>query len=338
MQTWAEAEREAFSVREILLFAAAAGVRDEGGLSFANELLATDGRRYRLGAGLSLTVQDERGLVGINTMDERLLAKFLTSIGLPAEQQARAIDTVLDYMDPDDLRRLNGAEASDYKRGNLPPPANDYLRTREQLRDVIGWRDIFENLAKAEGVSPGIQARFLDLFSTARHFGLNLNSASGQVLATVQGLDPARIPALLDQRRASAFNSLAQLGPYSNGPLDAEYLGLVGANELRITVLKEGLPFLLECQLSITPVEPDRPTRLKECVRRPKTATSTGVADEFRRAFAPQENLRSTPATVPTRSSNFPTRNDQPEATQAVESASPDWLAAAVSAAGYSGR
>lgn len=338
MQSWAEAEREAFSVRETLMFAAAAGLRDEGGLNYANSVLATDGRPYRISETLKIFVQDERGLIGINTLDERLLARFLTSIGVPADQQPRLIDTLLDYMDPDDLRRLNGAEAAEYRRANLPPPTNDFLRTREQLRDLVAWRDLVGKLAEAEAVSPGIQTRFLDLFSTARHFGLNLNSASGQVLAMVQGIDPARVPALLDQRKARAFTSLAQLAPYTNGPIDEEYLGLIGAYDLRVTVQKEGLPFLLECQLTITAADADRPARLKECTRRPATATSSGLADEFRRALAPEINLRSTPETVPIRPSNFANRNDLPDARQPVESAIPSWLAVAPSPAGTSGR
>ncbi len=338
MQVWAEAEREAYAIRESIMFGAATGFRDEGGLALAGSILATDGRRYRVADGLDLSVQDERGLIGINTLDERSLSKLLAAIGIPTDQHPRIVDTLSDYMDPDDLRRLNGAEIAEYKQAGLGPPANDYLRTREQLRDVLGWREIFAKLAAAEGVAPGIQSRFLDLFSTGRHFGLNVNSAPGGVLAMVQGIDPARIPALLDQRKARAFNSIAELAPYTNGPIDADFLGLVGANDLRVTVQKAGLPFLLECQLTITPAEPDRPTRLKECVRRPVTAFSSGITDEFRRALAPQTNLRSTPETVPSRPSNLANRNDSTVTKQPVEFDIPRWLAGALGAPGAEGR
>jgi hypothetical protein len=244
----------------------------------------------------------------------------------------------LDFIDPDDLRRLNGAEKSEYVRANLPPPTNDYLRTRDQLRDIVGWRELLGQLASVELQFPGVQARFLDLFSTGRHFGLNVNSAPAAVLAAVPGLDPSKVSTLIDQRRAKAFLSIADLAPFTNGPIDTDYLGLVGANDMRVVVRKVGLPFLLECQLTITPAEPDRPTRLKECFRRPVTALSSSVSDEFRRALAPKSNLRSTPETVSQRSSNLASRNDLREATQSVESTPPRWLADAVAAEQPSGK
>ena len=203
LQSWSEAEREAFSVREMLQYAAALGFRDEGGLTFANTTLATDGRRYRLTDTLSVSVQDERGLLAINTLDERTLSKLLSIIGIPTENHARLIDTLLDYMDPDDLRRLNGAEARDYAAANKPAPANDFLRTRDQLADVLSWDTILERLDSGALSAPGLRARFIDLFSAAKHVGLNINSAPLHVLRTVPGIDPTKISALIDQRRAT---------------------------------------------------------------------------------------------------------------------------------------
>ncbi|MCA3079737.1 MAG: general secretion pathway protein GspK [Rhodocyclaceae bacterium] len=331
MQTWAEAEREAFLLRETLLFAAATGIREEGGLAFGGAVLATDGRQYTISKGLVLNVQDERGLLAINTLDERTIARFFTSIGVRAEEHARLADALLDYIDPDNLRRLNGAEAQDYARVNRPPPSNDFLRSREQLRDVLGWSDILDRLVAADQSSqPGVQTRFIDLFSTARHFGLNLNSAPAAVLASVPGMDPARIAALLDQRRAQAFTSLAQLVPFTNGPIDTDYLGLVGANDLRVVLRKLDLPFLLECQLTITPAARDRPTRLKECFRRPAAALKSNGSDEFQRALAKQPNSRVSTEVTTQKPSTTASRNDQRDAIQAVEPAAPKWLVEAV--------
>jgi type II secretory pathway component PulK len=45
----------------------------------------------------------------------------------------------MDYLDEDDLRRLNGAEDEDYRRAGLPPPANAPARTGEELFRVKGW-------------------------------------------------------------------------------------------------------------------------------------------------------------------------------------------------------
>jgi hypothetical protein len=331
MQAWAEAEREAFSLRETLQFAAATGIREEGGLAFGNAVLPTDGRQLTVSNSLVLSVQDERGLLAINTLDERTVARFLASIGVRAEEHARLADSLLDYIDDDNLRRLNGAERAEYIRANRQPPTNNFLRHREQLQDVMGWSDIFDVLATADqSTRPGITSRFIDLFSTGRHFGLNLNSAPAAVLATVPGLDPARIPALLDQRRAKAFTSLAQIAPFTKGPVDDEYLGLIGANDLRVSIRKSNLPFLLECQLTITVAARDRPTRLKECFRRPAKTLTSNDSDEFQRALFQQSNSRAAPDITPPKPSTIASRNDQRDATQAVESAAPNWLVEAV--------
>lgn len=331
MQRWAEAEREAFEIRESLQFAAATGVRDEGGLTFGKETLATDGRRYKLTETLSISVQDERGLLAVNTLDEKTLSRLLDSLGMRVENQARLIDGLLDYIDADDLKRLNGAERREYARMNKPPPSNDFLRARDQLQEVEGWDDLFDRLRSAGQTSnPGVESRFIDLFSISRHSGVNLNSAPAAVLYALPGLDRTKIPALIDQRRARAFTSIAQLAPFTSGPIDSDYLGLFGANDLRVVLYKAELPFLLECQLSITPGDTDRPTRLKMCVRRPITASAGGGADEFKRALlqdTQKPEMRQPPDSRPSATTSLSIRNDLRDAPQNVDAKAPQWLA-----------
>jgi len=341
LQSWSEAERDAFSVREMLLYAAATGFRDEGGLTFANTTLATDGRRYRLTDTVSVSVQDERGLLAINTLDERTLSKLLSVIGMPTESHARLIDSLLDYMDPDDLRRLNGAEAREYAAANKPAPANDFLRTRDQIADVLGWDTILDRLdSAAPPAAPGLRARFTNLFSAATHFGLNINSAPLHVLRTVPGLDPTKISTLIDQRHATPFTSLGQLAPFTSGPIDSDYVGLVGANEWRVVITQANLPFLLECQLTITAAEPDRPTRLRECVRRPVMAGAAGSPDEFQLALAVDRRTGSRQSSESNTPSSSPRalRNDLRDPTKIVDAPAPDWLAEVLSPAGATRR
>lgn len=337
LQSWSEAERDAFSVREMLQYAATTGLRDEGGLTFANTTLATDGRRYRLTDTLSVSVQDERGLLAINTLDEGTISRLLSSIGIPTESHSRLIDTLLDYMDPDDLRRLNGAEAREYAAANKPAPANDFLRTRDQLADILGWDTILDRLdIGGPSAAPGLKARFIDLFSAARHVGLNVNSAPLHVLRTVPGFDPTKISALIDQRRATPFTSLGQLAPFTSGAIDSDYVGLFGANDWRVVVTQVNLPFLLECQLTNTPAEPDRPTRLRECVRRPVMAGAAGRPDEFQRALAVDRRTESRQSleSKPPSSSTLVLRNALRDPTKTVDAAAPDWLAEVISATG----
>jgi type II secretory pathway component PulK len=348
MQRWAEAERDAFSIRETLLHAAAIYPRDNAGLMVTNESFATDNRPYKVSASATLRVQDERGLIGINVLDDKLLIKFFSSLGIPSNQHMQLLDGLRDYIDPDDLKHLNGAEKNDYIAAKLAPPTNDFLRSREQLMDVMAWRQIFASLnrldsetAQQSNVSSlqdvpqvsGIRDRFLSLFSTAKHFGINANTAPATVLSLLPGLNPARINALIDQRRARQFNNLAELIPFANGPLDEELIGLVGSDTWRVTIAKSDLPFLLECQLVITPGAKDRPTRLKECRRRSPDLFLTGAPNEFIRALDAQKREPLRPVTLPTKSinePNFADRNLRRDPNRTDETPAPRWLAESI--------
>lgn len=332
-QRWAETEREAFSIRETLQHAAATHVRDVGGLIHAQGDFPLDARAIALSPTLTLRVQDERGLIALNTADEALLSTLFNNVGIPAENHARMIDGLRDYIDADDLKHLNGAEQDDYSRAGKTAPTNDFLRVRDQLADVMGWETLFATLDAAEMHRAGLRERFLTQFTTARHIGVNVNSAPASVLRLTPGIDPLRVGALLDQRRARPFANISQLLPYANAPLDEELVGLVGADTWRVSIAKAGLPFLLECQLVITPGQRDRPTRIKECRRRSPDIFAEGDANEF--ALSWQQSQRSAlsanvarPLQRTTNETNFaasrldnPRRNDAP---------APRWLVEAI--------
>jgi type II secretory pathway component PulK len=335
-QRWTEAEREAFSLREALQYAAATGTRTEAGLIVDGAVFALDGRRYKVSDTISLRVQDERGLLSINTQDQTSLSQLLSALGVPVEWHAGLSDSLLDYIDPDDFVRLNGAERRDYLAARRPQPANDFLRTREQIADVKGWDALLAILERAETQNPGIRLRFIDLFSASRQSGLNVNSAPAAVLAATRGIDAGRVAALLDQRRAKPMATLADLQPFTSSPLDSEYIGFFSGNDWRVTVEKTQMPFLLECQLSITPGEPDRPTRIRECFRRPAAAVLAGAQDEFQRAFGGLSGVRPTTEVTTSRTLRPVDRNDARNNLTNADVAAPDWLAAAVRTPGIS--
>ncbi len=280
-QGWAEAEREAFSTREALMFQLATNLRNERGVTVDNMPLVADGRAYPLSPTLTFYAQDERGLLPINVLDDPVLSRFLGSVGIPVERHARFIDTLRDYIDPDSLKRLNGAETQEYAALGRAPPANDYLRTRDEIPAILAWDELFAALDR-EG-SPNASAQFLALFTTGRHSGVNVNTAPPEVLLAIAGLDPTRIGALVDQRQIKAFQSMGELAPFSNGSIDDEFATLVGANTWRITHYKAGMPFLLECQLSITAGGRDKPVSVSGCRRRALALQEKRVPGYFSR-------------------------------------------------------
>lgn len=108
---------------------------------------------WRFGAGvLRVSVNDEGGKVDLNVASEVLLRDLFIAAGLEAGDARALADAVVDFRDPNDLRRANGAEDPAYRRAGLPYGAKDApFETLEELRQVLGMTPaIFER------VKPGL--------------------------------------------------------------------------------------------------------------------------------------------------------------------------------------
>lgn len=97
-------------------------------------------RSWRFGdVELGISAMPENGRIDLNQAAPELLEKLFVEAGAD-EQQAVAIrDAILDWKDPDDARRLDGAEDDDYEGAGLPYGAKDGpFDTIEELRMVMG--------------------------------------------------------------------------------------------------------------------------------------------------------------------------------------------------------
>ena len=75
-------------------------------------------------------------VAGENPMRLELLRKFLETKGIELNDRDRMIDCLLDWVDADNLVRLNGAEAEgDYD------PTNTLLARIEDVKRIRGWQD-----------------------------------------------------------------------------------------------------------------------------------------------------------------------------------------------------
>ncbi len=105
------------------------------------QAIALDDRPYQGEGHDLLRLQDDRGLINLNFATEGSLSRLLGVLGIPYEQRGRLVDTFNDYIDEDDFKRLNGAEAREYEAAGLPPPRNEKLVTPYEPRNILGWRD-----------------------------------------------------------------------------------------------------------------------------------------------------------------------------------------------------
>lgn len=96
-------------------------------------------RRVRFGdAALKISVEDERGKVPLNLLEEETAARLVEAAGLRGERARIAADSLLDWTDDDDDPRPDGAEAMYYRRHHIQP-RNGPLESVDELVRVRGF-------------------------------------------------------------------------------------------------------------------------------------------------------------------------------------------------------
>jgi general secretion pathway protein K len=112
-------------------------------------------------------------LGGENPRRLELLRRFLENKGIDLNERDHMIDCLLDWVDPDNLFRMNGAEASEsYK------PANRLFTRLDDLRKVKGWGDFTS--------TPGWE----DYFTVNSTGPIDLIWASRDILVALPGMTP----------------------------------------------------------------------------------------------------------------------------------------------------
>lgn len=157
--------------------------------------LRLDSRPYFGLAGTRFALQDEAGLLQLVIPVPSTLDRFLVSQGVRGDDVPRLRDALLDYTDPDSLRRLNGAEAREYERASRPPPPNRRLLLPVEAGSVLGW----EKLPQA------LRERLPELATTFNAGAVNLNTMPESLLSTWIPGCPANCKALVARRDALPF-------------------------------------------------------------------------------------------------------------------------------------
>jgi general secretion pathway protein K len=213
--------------------------------------IALDDRPYRGSGGDIVRLQDHRGLLNVNFLEQNMMSRLLGQLGVPIEKRDAMIDTLLDYIDADDLRHLNGAEKSEYAALGLPPPPNDWLASPYQLRNIIGWRD-----------QPDLLESLLRLVTTSRVSGFNPNTAPLEVLASQPGASRETAAAFVKIRNEKPFYTVEQLADFTAGMLDPDYFVFFPSNSIRITQQSKKFPWAVQYSLTLTPKNESAPWRV----------------------------------------------------------------------------
>jgi general secretion pathway protein K len=204
-----------------------------------------DGRSYPLPfdqGSCEIRIMSEAGKININIVSESLLRKVIGQLGLEGEARDVVVDSILDWRDPNDFYRANGAE-NDY-----------YLSLKEPYYCKNGNLDSIEELFLIKGVTPDLYhgkkgtqegeegaadgVGLKDLFSIyAPGEQVDINSATALVMNMALGIPREVSQQMVKAREEKGFENQQDL--LNRVPELASFIGEVG----RFIVYQSALPY-----------------------------------------------------------------------------------------------
>jgi len=203
-----------------------------------NEPVKVDGTRYTGQLGddsYVFDIFDESGKISLNSLTDKsgvIMSNLLVNLGARREDADAIVDAILDWKDGDEVRRLNGAESDYYM--SLPNP----------YRSKNGAFDTVEELLMVKGMTPEIlygnsrQPGIFDFLTVrARGGGINVNSASREVLAALPGMTDEAVDRIIELRGLAEIKSQEEIKPAVGGgvALMSPYIGFSEANTYTVT-------------------------------------------------------------------------------------------------------
>lgn len=179
----------------------------EGGIYYAMPMLVerepakrwkTDGTPYpvSLGTGrLMIRVLDEEGKLDMNTASDAALRELFLQVTGDEGLAQRLSDAIVDWRDPDDLKRPSGAERSEYEAMGKTGPRNRPFQVADELMEVLGF-------------APAVYQRIEPLITvyTGRD-GINPAKAGPEMLRIVFKGDEAAVAEYIAQRSVAIGNA-----------------------------------------------------------------------------------------------------------------------------------
>jgi len=200
------------ALREILGPGSVVALDDDGSLSFyrapdagnlpTKKVPRLPRQRVPLGAGeFSYRISDEEARVNVNTAGPDRIERLLSAVGLDKQTRDTINDSLQDWKDPDDLRRINGAESEEYLKQPVPYRArNGALQDAAELLQIHGvTRDIYRGVPDHPGLA--------DFVTVVGRDTVNMNTAPAPVLTTL-GLSDAEVAEITSTRVRTPYTAV----------------------------------------------------------------------------------------------------------------------------------
>ena len=278
-------ETVALSLEAHAAYAVATGAPERTGVAVVglgrdrDPLLIADGRPYGVAGapGLTVSAQDEAGLINLDTLPPAAMGALFAELDVPADRRAAMTDRLGDFLDMDDLARIQGAETSAYLARGLAPPPNGPLGRVDEVLGVLDWKTVVSRpawLALRDGLT-----------ADPRSPEMNVNTAPPATLRVLFGFNQAQIDTVLEQRQRAPFATLESFGRAAgtriSGDAERVYGFPNGRFVVKIASIDAGLDY--RARIVLTPHDSQRPVWREDAM--PRRSPSDGKAD--RRSHAP---------------------------------------------------
>lgn len=199
--------------------------------------------------------------LNLNSLSETELGTLISYVSGDFVKGTSLAQAIVDWRDPDDIARAQGAERDDYiKAGLLRLPTNQNFRDVEELLDV-------------KGMTPGMYQLISPYLTTIGSAQVNLNSAPVPVLRVLPGMTDEIVARILAMRsRGARIASVAQVMPPARAGMSAGVAQAQAVQNARTQAQLNARAGVLVTQVQLTMIAKAspaaHPVRLRVMVQR----------------------------------------------------------------------
>lgn len=241
--------------------------------------VALDGRTYRIGTDVLVSLQDARGMISLNgslldTVGRVRLERLLATYNLEPTTIASLIDSVLDYRDTDDFRRINGAEKEEYAAAGK----GGFIRNAELLAPTEIVRILgVSGRAELWGDDP-----LTNHVNTLRSSLFNPNSAGWRDLVAATGITEEMAKSLVKTRRSGETPDISNMvftGAINNPFEQNGGVSLFPSETIIVTLQYVGAPSGVRMSIKHTPASPVSPWMIQYSYKVPLPRDTRPIDD-----------------------------------------------------------
>jgi general secretion pathway protein K len=173
----------------------------------STDLFESDWKRGTLGDGVyEVRFIDEAGKFNLNRATQDTLRSVFLNLGIEQDRANVMTDSILDWIDTDDLHRVNGAENDYYM--SLSPPYTAKNGPFDSVEDLLWIRGVTPELFYGDEEHVGLK----DIFTVdSPAGGVNLRTASPAVCVALVGISMDKCRDFIGQRAKLSEKTLADL-------------------------------------------------------------------------------------------------------------------------------